>query len=124
MSSDADVTADAAGAGAASGAAADDSDSTSPPGASRCAQRASRSRGRLGWSATSGRGRAARSRSTSSICAGVPWKPKRATRTVDVTKEQPLVLDTYYVIADGARDAAWCAAQAKQLRAPAAKKGD
>ena len=47
-----------------------------------------------------------------------------ATRTVDVTKEQPLVLDTYYVVADGARDAAWCAAQAKKLRAPAAKKGD
>ena len=47
-----------------------------------------------------------------------------ATRTVDVTKAQPLVLDTYYVIADGARDAAWCAAQAKKLRAPAAKKGD
>lgn len=47
-----------------------------------------------------------------------------ATRTVDVTKAQPLVLDTFYVIADGARDAAWCAAQANKLRVTATKKGD
>ena len=39
-----------------------------------------------------------------------------ATRTVDVTAAQPLVLDTYYVIADGERDAAWCAKQAKKLK--------
>jgi hypothetical protein len=41
-----------------------------------------------------------------------------ATRTVDVTAERPLVLDQFYVVANGARDAAWCAAQAARLRAP------
>ena len=40
-----------------------------------------------------------------------------ATRAVDVTAAQPLVLDQYYVIADGARDAAWCAARAAAIRA-------
>ena len=40
-----------------------------------------------------------------------------ATRAVDVTPAQPLVLDQYYVIADGARDAAWCAARAAAIRA-------
>ena len=39
-----------------------------------------------------------------------------ATRAVDVTEAQPLVLDQYYVIADGARDAAWCAARADAVR--------
>ena len=48
-----------------------------------------------------------------------------ATRTVDVTKERPLRLDQYYVIAAGARDATWCAAQAAKLRrTPAPKAGD
>jgi hypothetical protein len=40
-----------------------------------------------------------------------------ATRTVDVTAERPLVLNQFYVVANGARDAAWCAAQAQKLRA-------
>ena|GEM_PF-1179952 len=40
-----------------------------------------------------------------------------ATRTVNVTEEQPLVLDQYYVVANGARDAAWCADAAAHLRA-------
>lgn len=39
-----------------------------------------------------------------------------ATRTVNVTEEQPLVLDQYYVVANGARDAAWCADAAARLR--------
>ncbi len=48
-----------------------------------------------------------------------------ATRTVDVTEERPLRLDQYYVIAAGARDATWCAAQAAKLRrTPAPKAGD
>ena len=41
-----------------------------------------------------------------------------ATRAVEVTKAQPLVLDQYYVIANGARDAAWCAARADAVRYP------
>ena len=40
-----------------------------------------------------------------------------ATRAVDVTAAQPLVLDQYYVIANGAHDAAWCAARAAAIRA-------
>ena len=41
-----------------------------------------------------------------------------ATRSVDVRLDQPLLLDQFYVIANGARDAAWCAARAAALRAP------
>ncbi|MCK5944532.1 MAG: PmoA family protein, partial [Planctomycetes bacterium] len=39
-----------------------------------------------------------------------------ATRTVKVTKERPLVLEQFYVVANGARDAGWCAEQADMLR--------
>lgn len=39
-----------------------------------------------------------------------------ATRTVKVTKGKPLVLDQYYVIANGERDTTWCQAQATMLR--------
>ena len=39
-----------------------------------------------------------------------------ATRTVKVQKGKPLVLDQYYVIANGERDTTWCQAQATMLR--------
>jgi len=39
-----------------------------------------------------------------------------ATRTVKVQKDKPLVLDQYYVIANGERDRTWCQAQATMAR--------
>ena len=44
-----------------------------------------------------------------------------ATRTVTVKKAHPLVLNQYYVVANGAHDAAWCQQHAAKLRQPTAE---
>lgn len=41
-----------------------------------------------------------------------------ATRTVKIRKDEPLLLDQFYVIANGRRDATWCQTQATNLRHP------
>jgi hypothetical protein len=45
-----------------------------------------------------------------------PYGRFGVTRNAKVTKAKPLILDQYFVIADGKRDAAWCAEQAAKLR--------
>jgi hypothetical protein len=46
-----------------------------------------------------------------------PYGRFGATRTVTVSKDKPLRIDQFYVVANGARDAQWCAAQAEKWRA-------
>jgi len=48
-----------------------------------------------------------------------PYGRFGATRTVTVTKEKPMRIDQFYVIANGERDVAWCHEQATKWRAQA-----
>ncbi|HEB51779.1 MAG TPA: hypothetical protein ENI87_00850 [bacterium] len=51
-----------------------------------------------------------------------PYGRFGATRAITVTRDRPLVLDQYYVVANGARDAAWCSAQARRWRGHKARR--
>ena len=49
-----------------------------------------------------------------------PYGRFGATRTVTISADEPLRLEQHYVVALGARDAAWCQQQANRWRQPAA----
>jgi hypothetical protein len=49
-----------------------------------------------------------------------PYGRFGVTRTTTIKKDQPVTLDQFFVVANGKRDAAWCAQQAAKLR-PAKK---